>query len=300
MPAITRESRTAAPATAQTYDLKISAYERTSGLLVALLIMVGLSVAILFVIWLTNQIFARPLAVPVLLENIGTGGGQGSGLADSVAFDDAQPEELMQDLGEFPLAPPMALALLDSTIAENQSTLSDLTSTSDEPSSGQGGTGGGEGGAGGGSGGEPGIPRWQRWEVRFEPGLGLTEYAEQLDYFGVELGIVGNSNSVTYVTQLSSPSPKTRQGSGADEDRLYMAWRSGELELADQQLLRRAGISTEGGKIVHFYSADLENQMAVLERDFAGRKATEIRRTRFGVREDGADYEMYVIDQTPL
>ena len=40
--------------------LKVSAYDRVASLLVALLVMVGLLVSVLFIIWLTTRVFYIP------------------------------------------------------------------------------------------------------------------------------------------------------------------------------------------------------------------------------------------------
>ena len=59
----------------ESYELRVSAYDRVSGLLLSMVILVGTVVSVLLIIWLTNQIWARQPAVPVVLEEIGTGEG---------------------------------------------------------------------------------------------------------------------------------------------------------------------------------------------------------------------------------
>ena len=73
------------------------------------------------------------------------------------------------------------------------------------------GTGGGiYGGFGDGRGlghgpGKPGLPR--HWEVMFSKGTTLDAYARQLDFFGIELGVLMPDNKIVYALILPSPSP---------------------------------------------------------------------------------------------
>src|SRR5215471_17299808 len=87
-----------------------------------------------------------------------------------------------------------------------------------------GGRGGGIGG-GIGSGTGPGRqtgPGEPRREIRFEP-ANVKEYGEWLDYFQIELGILGQQeNKIYYVYNLSQEKPAVRVGDPKLEQRLYM------------------------------------------------------------------------------
>lgn len=278
--------------------LHVSPFERVASLIVALLILVGSLVVVVFVIWLSNQIFSAPVVVQVVLEDVG--GGRPDGVVgESMELDAPDAEEIAQ---ETDLAMPQmeeTLAKVSSIIANKLTELED-PSLQEQTQSGGGKLQGDGRQVGYGFGdGPPGIPRFKRWEILFAEGGTLEEYAKQLDYFGIELGIVGGE-SVTYVNQLSSSTPARRDGPGEEEKRLYMSWRQGNLKRADQELLGRAGVSGEGKLVVQFYPPDIENRLAQMELAFANRKPEEIRRTRFGVRSAGGGYEFYVIDQTPL
>jgi hypothetical protein len=161
------------------------------------------------------------------------------------------------------------------------------------------GTGGGSGGGDGSGTGTGGYPRHKRWEIYFQEGGTLELYAQQLDFFGIELGVVG-SGSVTYVRSLSQNPPQTRTGVADDEKRLYMSWRQGGLKKADTSLLSRAGIDASNKIALQFYPPEVENRLAQLEQGYAGRAPSQIRRTRFGVRGQPGAFEFYVIDQSPL
>ena len=277
-------------------ELKTSTYDLVSSLLIALLVLVGLAVLALFLLWITNQIFVRQAPVPVLLENIG-GGREDGVLGESMELDAPDAEQIAQ---ESELTEPQlqdSLAMITDAVATLQADLTD-PAESDALESAGGGRMHGDGrqvGMGSGEG-EPGIPRHQRWEIYFQEGGSLESYAQQLDFFGIELGVV-SGGQVQYAYNLSKPRPDVRTGSGADEKRLYMSWRQGTLQQADRELLTRAGIGTSGKIIVQFYPPNTENQLAVLERDHRGLEATRIRKTRFGVQASGGRYEFFVVDQ---
>src|SRR6185503_4094646 len=55
------------------------------------------------------------------------------------------------------------------------------------------GTGDGRGKGPGGPGTADGIPAYERWEIRMAA-TNLDEYAKQLDFFQVELGVAGGGN----------------------------------------------------------------------------------------------------------
>ena len=63
---------------------------------------------------------------------------------------------------------------------------------------------------GGGTGhGRKGKPR--RWEVMFDKGLTLEAYAQQLDFFGIELGVLRPNNRVEYAFNLARIAPQPPQ-----------------------------------------------------------------------------------------
>jgi hypothetical protein len=143
------------------------------------------------------------------------------------------------------------------------------------------------------------IPRHERWEIAFPPGNTSESYTRQLDYFRIELGLVGSSDEITYLTNLSDPSPTKRTAPAAEETRLYLVWSRGAIREADEQLAARAKIATSGKTFVHFCPPQIETEMARLEDAEAkkhGRK--HVRRTVFGIRPNGfGGYQFYVVEQ---
>jgi hypothetical protein len=127
----------------------------------------------------------------------------------------------------------------------------------------------------------------------------LDEYARQLDYFRVELGVAGGGNpNVVYIANLAAARPAVRVGNPRDERRLRFLHRSGELRQADRQLAAKAGVNTEGRVVFQFYDENMYRRLLTLEAARRGtRRIAEVRRTIFGVKKTGALYEFFVIDQ---
>lgn len=163
------------------------------------------------------------------------------------------------------------------------------------------GTGGGRPPLGFGPGRGGGVPRELRWFIKFANEASIEEYAKQLDYFRVELGVLSPDGRLVYVSRLSQASPTKREVPTAkDEQRLYFTWQGGERQAADIKLLAKAGVQVGQGRILHFYTPETENRLAVVERNFANRKAKEIRRTYFAVVKQGQGYTFEVTRQTYL
>ena len=267
--------------------MEVSRYERVASLLIALLILFSAAVLLAFLLWLTSQVFASNTAVPVQLEEIGEGGG----LGDSTDLD-------VEEIGlETDLEDPEfkdTLATIADAVALKTSVLEDPTFL-DNLEKGVGGRKGDGRTAGFGSG-KPGKPR--HWEVRFIQGNTLKTYARQLDYFGIELGVLLPGNKVEYAFNLSKSRPDRRSGPADRENRYYLTWRQGGLEEADHELLTLAGIQSKGRLILKFIPPEREIELVTLERKRAGDDVDRIRATTFQIRAEGGGYAFYVVDQT--
>ena len=130
----------------------------------------------------------------------------------------------------------------------------------------------------------------------------MAAYARQLDYFGIELAAAGGGRAnVDYAFHLSKRTPNRRTASGSKEKRLYMTWRSGQLQAADRELLARAAVQTAGRVVLQFYPPRVEQVLAKLEMQHATgyhvSHVREIRKTVYGVRSEKNKYEFFVIDQ---
>lgn len=265
--------------------MRVSAYDRAAGMLLAVLWLLGIAVLILLVLWFTARILGSQAAVPVTMEEIGTGEGS---LGDSTEFDTPAGEEVEFEEPEIQ----ETLAAVADAVAARAAML-DNPALTDQLMAGSG-----SGGMGRtpGRGGKPGRPR--NWEIQFGEGNTLETYARQLDFFGIELGVLLPNDRVAYVYNLSKPKPDQRTGSVDDEKRYYLTWRRSDLEQADRELLARAGLNVEARVILKFLPPKTEQILAALEKEKAGANIDELRKTRFGLRSERNGYTLYVIDQS--
>ena len=288
--------------------LGVSAYERVASWLICLLIFFGVAVATMFLLWFTSKVFVRPVAVPVVLQEqfgdeggeggglggIGGGPGMGLGLGQNLEGDGQQ---FAEETGLTEPPTEDTLTTLADAVAANTVMLDDLTLRRPIRPGGVGPRG--DGHPPGGSGSGPGRPgRRRHWEVHFLEDNTLEGYARQLDYFGIELGVLMPDNKITYAYHLSKPKPDVRIGAADREQRYYLTWRSGGLQQADLDLLARAGVATEGRLVLKFLPPPLEADLAQKERARAASFADRILATYFGVRAEGAGYSFFVLDQT--
>lgn len=266
-------------------------------MLLALLVLVGFITLLLFIVWLGNRLIWLPQPVQVeVLEDVGGGGSGSTAGASEQQLDEPSPEELPE--------------VMEPKIEETLSSISEVVSTQSEVlealegstslGSGEGtGQGDGRGPGPGGPGKEIGIPAWERWEVRLNAGS-INVYAQQLDFFKVELGVAGGgSPNVDYISNLSASKPTTRVGKPQDEKRVRFLQRSGPLRDADRELATKAGVNIQGRVVFQFYSPEMYQQLLRLENQRKGmRPIREVQKTIFGVKGGPGRWEFHVIDQT--
>jgi hypothetical protein len=271
-------------------------------MLLALLILLGAIAFCLFMAWLGMKVLFPPLkSVPVRLEQVG-GGFQDGIVGESMNLDSPTPQDIAaeSDLDEPELQDTLKTVL--DAVALHQADIDIPTESEEETTKKGGGQQIGDGtrpGFGYGGSGRPGIPPQMRWEISFADGQTLDVYARQLDFFKIELGVLG-VGQVTYAKNLTKNRPDTYKGPSAADKRLYMTWRVGRLKEADRDLIGRAGLSAAGKPVLQFYPDETEQLLLRAEHDFKGKDASTIRKTRFGVRGAGNGYEFYVIEQTYL
>ena len=271
--------------------MRVSSYDRVAGLLVALLILVGGVVLLLFLQWLTMRVLSGlGTAPPVELEQFG------DGTDGAMGGDEEFSEPGLEELDEM-LEPALedTLAAVTDVPSSEAASLDAVQGTAERAGHGTGerrrpGTGEGIGGA---------LPPWERWEVHYGDS-GLGEYARRLDFFGIELAALGGGDpTVYYAAKLAQDKPRKRTAKGgADEKRLCMTWLDPRKQAADRQLLKKAGVDTTGRYVTQFYPDMLYKALLRLEKaQSGGRKTSEIQKTVFRVRPDGSGYRFYVGQQ---
>lgn len=270
------------------YTLRVTAYDRAVGAIVSCLILLGLCVLGLFVIWLTGAARSPQTAVPITFQPIGEGG-LPQGPEMEINTENPGQEEQLED--------PELKDSLASVADVVASRLADLDNPliADPESTERGGPKGELVRGGGGGTGGTGVRR--RWEIFFDKGNTLETYARQLDYFGIELGVLLPGNKVQYVSGFSQPQPRVRIGPADAEKRFYLTWQRGDLQEADRELLVRAGVDPGNRIILKFLPPEVEAKLAALERAYAAGRADRVSSTRFGIRSEANGYSFYVISQ---
>lgn len=299
-------------------QMRVNPYDRISSGMIAIVLGLGIAVAAVFSLWSESHPKRPEILVP--LEMMTGRGGVPDGIpgeslqVDSPAdpSDDASPVDTQVN----ELSVDSSMEILQTQAADSVAAVADfgirqandtLTSQSGETSGsgGQPGSSIGTGrrrGLGNGPGpGGGGIPNDQRWFIRFADEVSLEQYANQLDFFGIELGALFPDGKLIYLKQLKNSIPEARTVmTGSQESRLYMTWQGGSRKEADLSLFKKANIDASDALIFHFYPPQTEQMLLQQEFQFAGRKPIEIQRTYFSVVPKGSGFEFSVIRQTEL
>lgn len=273
------------------YRLEVNAYDRVSSLLVALLLMIGVTVTVMVIIFLfrrfspeTDQTTIIPIAKP-------------RGEPPKGYEDDIEPPGLEDAPKDLPPQLQDTLKELTNAISSKTAVLANETFQADQAA----GYGTGKGnknydGDGGGGGNDP--PK----ELRYEA-LSDADYAQMIDFFGGELAVLDpRSNKIYYAKNLSQAQPTLREGPPGDDQRFYFRATGPPLAPIELRLARKFGIMKAGGFIVVFYPDEIANdiyskEQAVMRKN--GYKVLEdIDRTVFRVTKEGRKYEFSVEDQT--
>ncbi len=272
--------------------------DTVASLLMSLLIIIGGLVTVMFVYWLSVSItWERVDGIKVEEEHYAGRGDHAAGFERDIDPPGAEDSEVLAE-------PTLEKSLEAVTDAATTVAASIDTVNSDSDSSVQGKNGKGDSRPPGPLGeGDDIVPRYERWELKFQS-KGLKPYAEQVDFYKIELACIGGSTTVDYASNVSK-TPKKRSGTSEEENksqRLFFMWRTeNPLKQFDAQLLGQAGIKTQGRMIVKFIPKELEEKLAVAEKLYytsKGKKtAKEVAKTIFESRPTSSGYEFVVIEQ---
>jgi len=269
---------------------KDDTYERFASLLSSLLIFASFSTAILLGLWLSTGLAKKKTSAGVQLTQFGDLGG----LEEDRRLDpDVITPGVEIEFDEPTFAD--AIEMISETIASQASLFTNPAQRSDSVLT--VGETRGDGSASGQGAGRLGQRR--HWEVQFHDQRSLQAYAQQLDYFQIELAILQPGGNVMYFSRLADTTPSIRVELASHEERYYLTWLRSELQEADCELIAKAG-TTVGEKqiIMKFLPLEWEQFLAKLERDAAGDRLPQLRATYFGVRQTGQNYEFYVTRQS--
>jgi hypothetical protein len=291
-------------------QLRVSSYDRVSSWLVSLLIITCVTVGALMLIYFTRKFILADVSMPITPIATGGGGTGGEvgteggseldapGIEDAPAANEPQTQDVLSAVAT-------AVSTRTAILADEQIDVgiqpTAETGSGDRRTPGFGGGRGGGIGGGIGSGTGPGRntgPGEPRREIRFEP-ANVKEYGQWLDYFHIELGVLGQDNKVYYVYNLSQDKPDVRVGDPKLEQRLYMNPTDSQFASLDRQLAVKAGAADKGRIILQFYPPEAQAILVDLENKRAGtRKPEEIRSTVFRVTHRGSAFEFSVEDQS--
>ena len=253
--------------------MRVSQYDRVSGMLIAMLVLFGMLAGIMVTVFLTSRLWVQNVAVPV---------------EEQAISDSDSPYEGSADL-DIPAEDPLDKVEPAETLAAVADAIANKLSMLDRKGKGHG-TGDGRGGGG------KGKPR--RWEIRYPEGMTTKTYGRLLDYFQIELGVVEPGGKVSYAKNFSGGNPTKRTAASDGSEKRYYFWeRSKNLRPAKEELLARAGVNAQNKIILEFITKKLENHLIQLKDTKAGTRKDKIYKTVFGVTSDGNGWKFYVLSQ---
>ena len=285
-------------------QIKLTPYDMVVGLLQTTALVAALTFLAMVAIWLSNRLPA-PVSRKIEMMPAGDGG-----------FEDGAPDETPNVESPEDAVPDPSVSNEESDVteieevleqvlevAENASVIEAPRESNAAESSGVPGSADGTGGRPLGSGGpgRGGAKREQGWIVEFADKGDAESYAAQLDFFGIELGLLLKEESrLYYLSKVAQARPTVREvRTGEGEKRLFLNWQDGSQDRvkADIELFAKAQIDAADGVIMHFYPSDLEQSLAQLEVDYNNQQPSAIRRTYFQVKRQGSGYEFTVSRQ---
>lgn len=284
------------------HALRSNRYDQVASLIVTMLIILGLLVFCMFIAWLGTRVFVTKLAVAVPLQQVGGGITDGI-VGESMELNSPTWQDIAAESDVVEPAFQDQVAAVIEAVSETEADVADPFETT-MVEAGRGGTRqkgtGNRPGKGRGEG-YPGIPPEDRWEIQFPAG-GLPDvYAKQLDFFDIELAVIGEGNDVYVATDLAFVLPTVNTIPKVDRKTwLWWSWRSGQLRDADRALLQKAGVPVGRKPTFQLYPDVTEQRLLRLEHDYQNVDASRIKKTVFEVIAVSGGYDFKVIDQKLL
>jgi len=283
------------PANAPTPVLKTTRYDLVSALLIALLI--GFVVLTVWVtaLWLANRRITTDDDIPVEMLNMG---GYEDG-APNETLKVESPEDPTDDpsVVDTPTEDTLVKETIENVITDSAKAAQQVPQQTQYAATNSGkigsrtGTGRRPLGSGGGEGNFT-----QRWFIRFGDQGTIDRYAAQLDYFGVELGLLKDRKIYRLSNLSQSTANKKIYTSGKDlQKQHYFTWAGGGRKKADIKLFQKKGnLDASNGIIFHFYPQKTVQILKRLEKEKSKRPVNQIQRTYFIVQRKGDGYQFVI------
>ncbi|TWT74325.1 hypothetical protein [Allorhodopirellula solitaria] len=278
-------------------DMRPSRFDLTSGFFLTLILFLGVIVSLLFLLWTLHRWSSQSEirhSPPVRTTFVDAGK---SGSANDF---DVPSEYEVQEL----TAPSVHESLIAATHAAGPTaaSLEEIANRRENlGTSGHSGPVGAESHADASTG--PGIiPRFERWQLNFAA-PDRAAYAAQLDYFEMELGVLGGGiQGIDMASNLSTDPRAQRRDDTQNETRLYFMWtKPNRLSGFEHAMLEQAGIEFQGRIVVRFIPSSLENELAVVELKYAiqagHESVADIAKTVFQSVSVADGFEFQVVDQ---
>ncbi len=276
------------------YQLEVNSYDRTATLLIALLILIGVTVAGLLVVFFATRQYPTIEPIPVVPVEA-TSPNSNQGLAqepDPPGIEDAPDltEPQLQDtLDALTAAASLNEVLLSDEVLDAEKEAGKGKGLGDSRLPGEGSDGVFER-----------VPRWQRWKIRFEPESSAS-FEAWLDQYGIRLGVFGRDNLVHLAYDFQA-GPKVTSGTSKE----YTSWgytvpADGPMPTLAAQLARKADIARKGPIVLLFYPFEAESILYTIEKKYAAEQGVndvnKLRSTIFTVYKQDGKYQFDILSQ---
>jgi hypothetical protein len=138
------------------------------------------------------------------------------------------------------------------------------------------------------------IPEHKRWKIEYDS-RNITEYASQLSFFNIDIGVIAQDNNVVQRLRDPGGSAQVVASDRAKENKsLYFVHEKRRLLRWDEILVKRNNLTLDNAFTVQFYPENTRQILRRIEQEYLtqiGRQLREVRRTFFKVVPSGSGFE---------
>ena len=152
---------------------------------------------------------------------------------------------------------------------------------------------------GGPSGSSDNIPDYQRWKIVYEVD-NIGTYKRQLDFFGIQIGVIASQKDVEdvwIVSNVSSSVDVKKTDRKGQQGILYFAHEKPRMLKWDQQIAKGVGVSVDGNLMVQFYPPSTRTLITTVEAEYlasVGKELKDVLKTNIAVEESGGGFQFSV------